>query len=35
MKFFGNITHLLDPEIRKILEKGLHGDQDSTFHSGQ
>ena len=31
---FGNIAHLLDPEIRKIQEKDLFGDQDSIFHSG-
>ena len=31
---FGNITHLIDLEIWEILEKGLFGDQDSTFHSG-
>ena len=30
---FGNITHLIDPKIRKILEKGLFGNQGSTFHS--
>ena len=28
------ITHLVDPEIRKMLGKGLYGNQDSTFHSG-
>ena len=32
--FFGNITHLIDPEIRKMLENGLFGNQDSTFHCG-
>ena len=31
---FGNITNLIDPEIRKMMEKGLFGNQDSTFHSG-
>ena len=31
---FGNIIHLLDTEIRKMLEKGLFGNQDSTFYSG-
>ena len=31
---FGNITHLVDPEIRKMLEKGLIGSQDSIFHCG-
>ena len=31
---FGNITHLRDAEIRKMLEKGLFGNQDSMFHSG-
>ena len=28
---FGNITHLVDPEVRKMLERGLFGNQDSTF----
>ena len=32
---FGNITLLVDPGIRKMLEKGLNGNQYSTFHSGQ
>ena len=31
---FGNITQLIDPEIWKILARGLYGNQDSTFHSG-
>ena len=31
---FDNITHLIDPEIRKMLERGLFGNQDSTFCSG-
>ena len=31
---FGNITHLVDPEIRKMLGKGLSGNRDSTFYSG-
>ena len=31
---FGKITHHLDLEIREMLEKGLNGNQDSTFHSG-
>ena len=31
---FGNIPEIIDPEIRKIPEKGLNGNQDSTFHSG-
>ena len=30
----GNIAHLIDPEIRKILERGLYGSQDSTVCSG-
>ena len=32
--FFGNITYLIDPEIRKMLERGLYGNQNSTFHYG-
>ena len=24
---FGNATHLIDPEIRKMLERGLYGNQ--------
>ena len=32
--FFGNITHLMDPKIRKMLEKGLLGHKDSISHSG-
>ena len=31
---FSNIKHLIDPEIRKMLGKGLYGNHDSTFHSG-
>ena len=31
---FGDITHLVDPEIRKFLERGLYGNQDSTFQFG-
>ena len=31
---FGDITNLIDPEIRKLLERGLHRNQGPTFHSG-
>ena len=31
---FGNTIHLVDPEIRKMLKKGMFGNQDSTFQSG-
>ena len=31
---FGNIIHLIEPEIRKILEKCFFGNQYSKFHSG-
>ena len=31
---FGKITHPFDPEIRKMLVKGIFGKEDSTFHSG-
>ena len=31
---FGNIPHLMDPEIRKMLVKGMLGNKNSTFHSG-
>ena len=31
---FGNITHLINPEIRKLLKRYLYGNQDSTLHSG-
>ena len=31
---FGNVTHLMDAEIRKTQEKGLYGNQNSIFHSG-
>ena len=34
VKIFGNTTHLIDPEIRIMLEEGLCGNQDSTFQSG-
>ena len=27
--FFGNATHLIHPEIRKMLERSLNGCQDS------
>ena len=30
----GNITHLLDLKIRKMLKEGVFGKQDFTFHSG-
>ena len=29
-----NIVHLIDPEMTKMPEKGLFGNQDSTFQSG-
>ena len=29
-----NIAHRINPEIKKMLETGLFGDQDSTFYSG-
>ena len=29
---FGNITHFIDPEIKKMLERVLYGNQDYTFH---
>ena len=31
---FGNITRYLDPEIRKMLIRGMFGNKDSSFHSG-
>ena len=31
---FGKITHHLDPEIGKMLVRGMHWNTDSTFHSG-
>ena len=31
---FGSIPHLTDPEIRKMLVKGMFGNKNSTFHSG-
>ena len=31
---FGSIPHLTDPEIRKMLVKGMFGNRNSTFHSG-
>ena len=31
----GSIPHLTDPEIRKMLVKGMIGNNNSTFHSGQ
>ena len=31
----GNIPHLIDPEIRKMLVKGKFRNKNSTFHSGQ
>ena len=31
---FCNITHHLDHGIRKILVKGMFGNEDFTFHSG-
>ena len=31
---FGSIPHLTDPEIRKMLIKGMFGNKNSTFHSG-
>ena len=33
-KMFGSIPHLTDPEIRKMLVKGMFGNKNSTFHSG-
>ena len=31
---FGETTHHLDPEIRKMLVRGMFGNENSTFHSG-
>ena len=31
---FGNIPHLTDTEIRKMLAKDMFGNKNSTFHSG-
>ena len=31
---FGKITHRLDPEIRKMLVKGIFGNADSTLQFG-
>ena len=31
---FGSVPHLTDPEIRKMLVKGMFGNKNSTFHSG-
>ena len=31
---FGSIPHLIDPETRKMLVKGMFGNKISTFHSG-
>ena len=31
---FGNMTHLKGPEIRKMVERALYGNQNFTFHSG-
>ena len=31
---FGKITHHLDPEIRKMLVRGMFGNKDSIFNSG-
>ena len=30
---FGKITRYLDPEIGKMLERGMFGNGNSTFHS--
>ena len=32
--FFGNVSYLIDPEIRKMLVKVMFGNKDSLFHSG-
>ena len=29
---FGNFTHQLDPDVRKMLVSGKFGNEDSTFH---
>ena len=31
---FDKITHYLDPEIRKMLARGMFKSKDSSFHSG-
>ena len=31
---FGRITHLLHPEIRKMLVRDFDGNENSLFHSG-
>ena len=31
---FGKITRHLDPEIRKMLVRGMFGNENSTFHPG-
>ena len=30
----GIIIHHLDPEIRRMLVRGMFGNKDSSFHSG-
>ena len=32
--FFGEITHYLDPEVRKMLVRSLCGNENFTFNSG-
>ena len=34
MIMFGTISHLLDPEIRKMSVRDLYGNEKSTFDSG-
>ena len=34
VKILWKINHLLDPEIRKMQERNLYGNRDSTFHCG-
>ena len=34
VKMFGRITHLLDPEIRKVFVRGLYGKESFMLHSG-
>ena len=31
---FGRITHLIDPEIRKMMARSFHGDENTTLNSG-
>ena len=31
---FCRITHHLEPKIRRMLVKGMFGNEDSTFHFG-